>query len=83
MKIEKDTIDKITQLQNAETQILIDMGNLSVQYKTLSDQLNEKLTEAISERQKFYEKFEEQYGKGEINLETMEFIKKENEEVSK
>ena len=83
MKLEKDTVEKMKEFQDVETQIILDVGNLNVQYHDLNKQLQDRLIEAVSARQEFYKKFEDLYGKGQINLDTNEFIPEENEEVSK
>ena len=83
MKLEKDTVEKMKEFQDVETQIILDIGNLNVQYHDLNKQLQDRLIEAVSARQEFYRKFEDLHGKGQINLDTNEFIPEENEKVSK
>jgi hypothetical protein len=83
MKLEKDTIEKMKGFQDSETQILLDIGNLNVQYHDLNNQLQARLVESVKERQEFYQKFEERYGKGQIDLAKGEFIPEEEQQKEK
>lgn len=77
MKLNQDQIDKIKSFQDAETQALVDLGNLNFQYKDLTEKLNEKIQQVIKERQEYFVEFEKEMGKGDLDLSTFEFTPQE------
>jgi cysteine sulfinate desulfinase/cysteine desulfurase-like protein len=73
IKLQKEEIQKLKEIQTKANEIIFALGNLEAQKLAIIPQLEE----AREERDKFGKELQDKYGNGNIDLETGTFTKSE------
>ena len=81
-KLTEQEIEAIKGFQQKTQAVIMDLGKIQLQLSDLEDlksQVMDVMKEVSKEQAEFFQKIEETYGKGQINLETFEHIAMETE----
>jgi len=86
-KLTETEIKSIKGFQQRTQAVITDLGKIELQMSDLEQlkaQVKEAMSKVIEEQNEFFKGIEESYGKGQINIDTFEFISAETpvEEVT-
>ena len=76
-KLNETEIEAIKGFQQRTQAVITDLGKIELQMSDLEQlkaQVKEAMAKVIEEQNEFFKGIEESYGKGQINIDTFEFI---------
>jgi transcription-repair coupling factor (superfamily II helicase) len=76
-KLTEQEIEAIKGFQQKTQNVIMDLGKIELQMNDLlsvKEKVKEAMAEVVKEQNEFFQTIESSYGKGQINLDTFEFI---------
>lgn len=80
-KLNEQEVEAIKGFQQKTQAVIMDLGKIELQMNDLlsvKEKVKEAMAEVVKEQNEFFQTIEASYGKGQINLDTFEFIPTES-----